>query len=321
MSRPLLSAPPNWRKGTLAPQAGGLITRVSSGGTPATSIDEYWDGDVLWLTPKELARGSAGLFVTDTERKISELGLRSSGATLLPVGTVMLTKRAPVGLVGIATVPLTTNQGFLNFVCGDGLVPAYLAYWLLANRPYLDAVATLEDAGHLMAILKAEELLDKDEWNRRGIVAGSKTQCPLCLGRLRYAEYHETLALESEGGLENAGAQVEGATRSTKINLFHLRPLFYKALVHVPTNIGWGHAVCNTRLGQRPCYSVAELEEDGKAITLVGDDGCPRKGRMSMDGVMIRSNHGGVWIEIVREGEVGEEATTEAVVDEASVSE
>ena len=53
----------------------------------------------------------------------------------------MLTKRAPVGAVVIAAVPMCTNQGFLNFVCGPKLIPAYLAYWLLANGPYLDAVA------------------------------------------------------------------------------------------------------------------------------------------------------------------------------------
>ena len=53
----------------------------------------------------------------------------------------MLTKRAPVGAVAVAAIPMCTNQGFLNFVCGPKLMAPYLAYWLLANRPYLDAVA------------------------------------------------------------------------------------------------------------------------------------------------------------------------------------
>jgi type I restriction enzyme S subunit len=59
----------------------------------------------------------------------------------MPVGTVMLTKRAPVGAVAISTVPMCTNQGFLNFICGEKLLPTYLAYWLVANKKYLDAVA------------------------------------------------------------------------------------------------------------------------------------------------------------------------------------
>lgn len=141
MSRPFLPAPPDWRRGTLEPTKDGLIQRVSSGGTPSTGVDEYWDGDVLWLTPKELARGSVGLYVTDTERKITDEGVRGSAAKLLPAGTVLLSKRAPVGLVGIAAVPLSTNQGFLNFHCGVDLIPEYFAYWLVANRPYLDAIA------------------------------------------------------------------------------------------------------------------------------------------------------------------------------------
>ena len=141
MSRPFLNAPSHWLKGTLAPEGDGIVTKVSSGGTPPTSREEYWDGDILWLTPKELARDRDGLFITNTERTISELGLKNCGARILPAGTVLLTKRAPVGLVGIAATPLTTNQGCLNFSCGPNLLPEYLAYWLLGNRPYLDAIA------------------------------------------------------------------------------------------------------------------------------------------------------------------------------------
>ena len=59
----------------------------------------------------------------------------------MPPGTVMLTKRAPVGAVVVNTVPMATNQGFLNFTCGPALLPAFLAAWLKANKPYLDAVA------------------------------------------------------------------------------------------------------------------------------------------------------------------------------------
>jgi type I restriction enzyme S subunit len=59
----------------------------------------------------------------------------------MPVGTVMVSKRAPVGAVAVNTVPMATNQGFLNFVCGLKVRPLYLAYWFLANRPYLDLIA------------------------------------------------------------------------------------------------------------------------------------------------------------------------------------
>jgi type I restriction enzyme S subunit len=114
---------------------------ADSGGTPKTGEETYWDGGIPWLTPKEITGEGTPLYVSHTERTISELGLASSGAKLLPAGAVLLTKRAPVGAVSIAAVPITTNQGFLNFTCGPKLNPVYLAFWLRTNKPYLDAVA------------------------------------------------------------------------------------------------------------------------------------------------------------------------------------
>ena len=142
MASPFLIHPPNWQVTTLEPnRRDGFIVRVESGGTPKTAVEEYWDGDVPWLTPKEITRGNGALYVSSTERSITGQGLSSSAAKLMPPGTVMLTKRAPVGAVSIAAVPMCSNQGFLNFVCGPNLLPPYLAYWFLANGPYLDAVA------------------------------------------------------------------------------------------------------------------------------------------------------------------------------------
>lgn len=142
MAEPYLDCPSWFLRGTLEPLPGsGLITRVESGSTPSTTNEELWDGDIPWLTPRDITGRSQGLYVSRTERTITRRGLTSSGAKILPPGTVMLTKRAPVGLVAVNAVPMTTNQGFLNFTCGELLRPLYLAYWLLANRPYLDLVA------------------------------------------------------------------------------------------------------------------------------------------------------------------------------------
>ncbi len=142
MASPFLLHPPDWHVTTLEPNpSDGFVVSVESGGTPKTSVDEYWDGEVPWLTPKEITHAKGALYVSSTQRSITETGLSSSAAKLLQAGTVMLTKRAPVGAVAIAAIPMCTNQGFLNFVCGPKLLAPYLAYWLLANRPYLDAVA------------------------------------------------------------------------------------------------------------------------------------------------------------------------------------
>jgi len=142
MAEPLFNGPLHWVHGTLEPYPlGELIMQVDSGGTPDTSDPSYWDGDIPWLTPKEVTGFSSEFYVSRTERTITPKGLGNSGAKLLPAGTVLLTKRAPVGAVAINAVPMATNQGFLNFQCGPKLRTLYLAYWLRANRPYLEMVA------------------------------------------------------------------------------------------------------------------------------------------------------------------------------------
>lgn len=141
MAEPYLNNKKDWLVTSLEPNPlHGVILNVDSGGTPSTKNEEFWDGNIPWLTPKEITDSEA-IFISDTERKITEEGLKNSSAKLLPVGTVMLTKRAPVGAVTVNAIPMSTNQGFLNFTCGEKLRPLYLAYWLKVNKDYLDAVA------------------------------------------------------------------------------------------------------------------------------------------------------------------------------------
>jgi len=142
MAEPYLDCPKDWIRETLEPNTKSpYIRRVDTGSTPSTRNEDYWDGEIPWLTPKEITGLSDSLFVSQTERTITEIGLSSCSAKLLPPGTVMLTKRAPVGAVVVNAVPMATNQGFLNFQCGPMLRPLYLAYWFKANGPYLDHVA------------------------------------------------------------------------------------------------------------------------------------------------------------------------------------
>jgi type I restriction enzyme S subunit len=142
MAKPYLPIPSHWTTITLVPNArDGYIISADSGGTPKTGEESYWDGGIPWLTPKEITGDYTPLYVSHTERTISHKGLTNSGAKILPAGTVLLTKRAPVGTVAVAAIPITTNQGFMNFVCGNLLNPLYLAFWLRANKIYLDAVA------------------------------------------------------------------------------------------------------------------------------------------------------------------------------------
>jgi len=106
------------------------------------------------------------------------------------------------------------------------------------------------------------------------------------------------LKLDDEDALENASIQVEGATRSTIVNLFHLEPLRYDRLDHKPEAVAWGHATCNTKLGQRRCFSVAEIKADGEKVELIRESGIETIGWLSPNWEMIRSPNGAVWIRI-----------------------
>lgn len=194
-----------------------------------------------------------------------------------------------------------------NYLCK--CVLAWLTI-LTDGSPY-----KLDQAPHLLAILAAAGL-NIGDYQERGAVRGGQCSCPLCLRAIKYPELHRMVTFEDASGLENAGMQVEGATRSTAANLFHIEPLIYRALVHVPRNVAWGHAVCNTRLGQRHCFSVAELTGLNRKVQVVREDGTETLGWISADGQMVRSQNGAVWIQL--NGDIGEGAPAQAVFDAAA---
>jgi type I restriction enzyme S subunit len=115
----------------------GDLCEIVNGGTPDTRTPEYWNGANLWITPAEMGR-LASPYVGDTARKLTDLGLRDSSATLLPAGSVILSSRAPIGHLVINTVPMATNQGCKGLVPRNGLNSKFLYYYLLANVELLD---------------------------------------------------------------------------------------------------------------------------------------------------------------------------------------
>ncbi len=168
--------------------------------------------------------------------------------------------------------------------------------WLIvhaSNSPY-----TTTEAEHIKAILDAEELALDNLWESKGTLSHGVTSCPLCLRLIQYRELHEMIDLADEESLGNAALQVEGATRSTIVNLFHLEPLRYDRLDHRPECVAWGHATCNTKLGQRKCYSMPELQSEGYKIGIVADEGIETFAWMSANWEFIRSPQGSVWIRI-----------------------
>jgi len=110
------------------------ISKIVSGATPKTEIKEYWNGNIHWATPAELGKLN-DIFINQTARRITNKGLASCTATLLPTHSVLFSSRAPIGHIAINSVPMATNQGFKSFVVDKQLVqPLYLYYWFNQNK-------------------------------------------------------------------------------------------------------------------------------------------------------------------------------------------
>ena len=109
----------------------GNAAEIRGGATPRRDNAAYWGGDIPWVTPTDLPAPGAGIAdVDDTVGFITDAGLASCSARILPPSTVMFSSRASIGKIGIATVPLTTNQGFINLIPRRGLESRYLAWCL-----------------------------------------------------------------------------------------------------------------------------------------------------------------------------------------------
>lgn len=108
----------------------GEVSEIVGGSTPKTNIPSYWDGEYSWITPAEL---NGSKYIGSTERHITNEALAHTNLQLLPVGTVLLTSRAPIGKVAITKIPMYCNQGFKNIVPGDSLFNEF-AYWYLTYK-------------------------------------------------------------------------------------------------------------------------------------------------------------------------------------------
>lgn len=115
----------------------GDICEIVSGSTPKTDIEEYWNGDIKWITPAELDDES--YIVYDTTRKITELAVKKTGLSSFPEGTVILSSRAPIGKVAIAGCEMYCNQGFKNLICSEKIYNRYLFWFLKGNTEYLNS--------------------------------------------------------------------------------------------------------------------------------------------------------------------------------------
>ena len=118
----------------------GSVCEIVGGGTPDTLHIEYWGNTVEWFTPSEIGKTK---YVNNSVRKLSDIGLNSSSAKLLPIGTVLLTTRATLGEMSIAKRECSTNQGFQSLIPHtDRVSSEYLYYMQIIIKPWCEKYAS-----------------------------------------------------------------------------------------------------------------------------------------------------------------------------------
>ena len=117
------------------------IAEVFNGATPSTADEQNYGGNIVWITPKDLS-DQKHKFVYKGERNISQTGYDSCSTHLLPINTILMSSRAPIGLLAIAKTELCTNQGFKNFVSKEESLSTYLYYYLQTHIKKLEQLGT-----------------------------------------------------------------------------------------------------------------------------------------------------------------------------------
>lgn len=153
------------------------IGSVVGGATPSTTVDAYYNGDIPWLTPKDLSNFHER-YIERGERNITKSGLNSCSAQLLPAGSVLFSSRAPIGYVAIAKNPIATNQGFKSIIPNPEKADSLFLYYLLKyNKDNIEAMGSgttfKEVSGATMKNIEVYLPEDLEEQRRIAGILGS----------------------------------------------------------------------------------------------------------------------------------------------------
>lgn len=116
-----------------------FLFETKSGATPSSGVEEYWDGDINWVTPEDLGKLS-DRYVRETRRRITEEGYKNCGVSLASAGSIVLSKRAPIGQAAILDVPSTCNQGCFLLTKLGNVDERFYYYALIHLRPVLESL-------------------------------------------------------------------------------------------------------------------------------------------------------------------------------------
>ena len=131
------------------------IAVIFNGATPSSNNQDYWDGNIVWITPKDINNIK---FITSSERKITQKGYENCGSYLVSPGTIVITTRAPIEKVAITDVELCTNQGCKSLVLNEKINNIFLYYYLTVSTEYLNSLGSgttfMELSGTALGIIK-----------------------------------------------------------------------------------------------------------------------------------------------------------------------
>ena len=120
----------------------GEIATIVNGATPSTSDNENYDGEIVWFTPKDLSDQNVK-YISKGYRNISQKGYDSCSTQIIPPYNILMSSRAPIGLLAINTIECCTNQGFKNLVVNKSICDVdYLYYFLKFNIWQIDALGS-----------------------------------------------------------------------------------------------------------------------------------------------------------------------------------
>ena len=160
-----------WKECTLS-ELGDIV----GGATPSTKNESNYGGNIAWITPKDLSN-LKGRFIAHGERNITEKGLNSCSAQMMPANTILFSSRAPIGYVAISENPVCTNQGFKSLVPNSDNDPMFLYYLLKYNRDTIEAMGSgttfKEVSGATMRNIRVHVPIKKAEQQRIASVLDS----------------------------------------------------------------------------------------------------------------------------------------------------
>lgn len=152
------------------------LGEIVGGATPSTKCKDYYGGDIPWITPKDLSSFN-GRYISRGERNITEKGLASCSAQMMPKDAVLFTSRAPIGYVAIASQSVCTNQGFKSIVVNGKADPLFVYYLLKHYKDTIEAMGSgttfKEVSGKTMRTVRVRIPLDVSYQKRIAAVLDS----------------------------------------------------------------------------------------------------------------------------------------------------